>query len=394
MAVPGYLGTTSVVVSAGSVSPDFTGVTSSGAQLWIAFRSANEPIAAPTGWTDVSDSSWGTGTAGGTDATRLQLFKMNTLADGTETTVALDDSGSSNLGFGFATDPADIDVVSTPTNAAYSTSPTFPAVTTTGADRLIFLFLANDSDADSSSGGSGATNAALASITERADRRTNVNNGGGIWFVTGEKATAGDTGTTSGTYASSASGSVMITVTLAVATPSSGTTGTGAATLAALTGAATGTFYGAFTGTGAASLAALTASASGWITLTGTAGATLPALTGAATGTFAAAGNTTASGAATLPSLTSAATGTFYGLFTGTGAASLTALTAAGAGWITVAGTGAGTIPSLTASATGTLVGGNPWSTQSPSVDIWSTQSEAAGAWSLQTAAAGTWTVQ
>jgi len=171
-------------------------------------------------------------------------------------------------------------------------------------------------------------------------------------------------------------------------------TGTGSATLAALTGAATGTFYGAFTGTGAASLAALAASASGWITLTGTAGATLPALTGAATGTFAAAGNTTASGAATIPSLTSAATGTFFGLFTGTGAASLTALTAAGAGWVTVTGTGAGTIPSLTASATGTLVGGNPWSTQSPSVDIWSTQSEAAGAWSLQTAAAGTWTVQ
>lgn len=222
MAVPAFHGVTTVVFGVGAQSPDFTGLTASGRQLWLAHRSANEPIAAPSGWTDVSDSSWGTGTAGGTDATRLQLFKMNTLADGTETTVATDDSGSSNLAFGFATDPADIDVISTPSVVAHTTTPSFPAVTTTGADRLIFLLLTNDSDTDNASGGSSPTNAALANIDERVDRRTIQGNGGGIWFVTGEKATAGDTGTTSWTYASSASGSVMISVTLAVATPSAG----------------------------------------------------------------------------------------------------------------------------------------------------------------------------
>lgn len=222
MTMPAIYGVTTVVVGTGAVSPDFTGLTAAGRQLWAVHRSANEPIAAPSGWTDISDSGWGTGTAGGTDATRLQLFKMNALASGSETTLALADSGSSNLAFGFATDPVDIDVIATPSVGAYTTAPSFPSATTTGADRLIFLFLCNDSDADSAAGGSAPTNAALSNFAEQVDRRTNQGNGGGVWFVTAEKATAGATGTTSGTYASSASGSVMVTVTMAVATPSAG----------------------------------------------------------------------------------------------------------------------------------------------------------------------------
>lgn len=222
MTLPAIYGVTTVVAGVGAVSPDFTGITAAGRQLWAVHRSANEPIADPPGWTDISNSGWGTGTAGASDATRLQLFKMNALADGTETTLELDDSGSSNLAFGFATDPVDIDVIATPSVGAYTTTPSFPSATTTGADRLIFLFLCNDSDVDTSSGGSSPTNAALANFAEQVDRRTNQGNGGGVWFVTAEKATAGAIGTTSGTYASSASGAVMVTVTMAVATPSAG----------------------------------------------------------------------------------------------------------------------------------------------------------------------------
>lgn len=422
MAVPGYLGTTSVVVSAGSVSPDFTGVTSSGAQLWIAFRSANEPIAAPAGWTDVSDSSWGTGTAGGTDATRLQLFKMNALADGTETTVALDDSGSSNLGFGFATDPADIDVVSTPTNATYSTSPTFPAVTTTGADRLVFLFLCNDSDADSSSGGSGATNAALASITERADRRTNVNNGGGIWFVTGEKATAGDTGTTSGTYASSASGSVMITVTLAVATPSAGATYTLTAAQGsyALTGSASGLTaarkivagQGSYNLTGqAATLKAarrLTAAQGGYA-LTGYAADLVYTPIGGATYTLsAAAGTYTLTGQASglraarklvagqgLYSLTGVAAGLVRGfrLTAASGSYTLTGQAASlKRGYLLTAATGSYTLTGHNAALA--YSGQGLWTVQAPASSSWSPQAASSDVWTNQAAAGGSWTVQ
>lgn len=220
--MPAIYGVTTVVVGAGAVSPDFTGITAAGRQLWAVHRSANEPQSAPSGWTEISDSGWGTGTAGASDATLLQLFKMDALADGSETTLALADSGSSNLAFGFATDPVDIDVIATPSVGSYTTSPSFPSATTTGADRLVFLFLCNDSDADVSSGGSAPTNAALANFAEQVDRRTNQGNGGGVWFVTAEKATAGAIGTTSATYASSASGSVMITITMAVATPSAG----------------------------------------------------------------------------------------------------------------------------------------------------------------------------
>ncbi|MFD0848222.1 hypothetical protein [Sphingosinicella xenopeptidilytica] len=221
MTYPTFYGVTASLGGINALSLNVSSVTAAGRQLWIGFRSANQPIAAPSGWTDVTNSSWGDGTAGGADANRLQLFKKNDLADGSETTVTLADSGSSNFAFAFATSPADIDVQNVSTGA-YTTSPSWPGVTTTGADSLIALFSCADYDVDGGQAMSGVTNANLSSITERFDDRTNQGNGGGITLTTGLKATAGAIGTTTGTLAASASAAGLVLGVVALKEPGGG----------------------------------------------------------------------------------------------------------------------------------------------------------------------------
>jgi hypothetical protein len=220
MAFPAYYGATSTVASTAAVSPDFSSITAAGRQLWIAFRSCNQPISAPSGWSEVSNSPQGTGSAASTDATSLQVFKMDTLADGSETTVALADSGASNIAVGFATDPADIDVSAGDVEATGSTSVTFPAVTTAGPDRLILNVLSHDRDSTSATS-SGQANASLANLTERFDRSTDQSNGGGLVLITGELATAGSTGSTTATLAAAVR---QARITLALMTPAGGDT--------------------------------------------------------------------------------------------------------------------------------------------------------------------------
>jgi hypothetical protein len=105
---------------------------------------------------------------------------------------------------------------------------------------------------------------------------------------------------------------------------------------------------GTITGTGAATLPALTASASGTPVITGSAAGTLPSATGAAAGSPVVSG----SAAGTLSSTTGAASGT--PVITGTGAGTVPSVTGSAAN--TTTGTGAGTLPSLTGSGVGTPV--------------------------------------
>lgn len=222
----------------------------------------------------------------------------------------------------------------------------------------------------------------LDSTTKLVDYSGNGNNltspGAGAWqtedgpgligrrrkTVTVSTVSSSVTGTgaaTLGTMTGAASGTETMTgtasTTLAAMTGSAaGTetfTGTAAANLSAMTGAASGAET--FTGTSSATLAAMTGASSGAETFTGTAAATLAAMTGAASGVETATG----AGAATLAAMIAGAAGAET--VSGTGAVTLAAMTGTGSGTVTiagVAGSGASTLAAMTGSATGTSVAG------------------------------------
>jgi hypothetical protein len=136
----------------------------------------------------------------------------------------------------------------TTVNATSSTTQTNPAVTTSGANKLIIGFLSSATDS-SSAWHTSQTNAALTGLTERADFANNTGNGGGIAAWSGVLASAGSSGTTSNSITSTASCLATIalighdTVTAQVATASfSGVAGDaieGGVTVTAQVGTAT-----------------------------------------------------------------------------------------------------------------------------------------------------------
>jgi hypothetical protein len=159
-----------------------------------------------TGW-QLTSSPQGTGTAGGTAATRLSVFYR--WVTGTEAAPGVGDSGDHQIARIIAysgvhpTTPFNVQTGNVKTTA--STAVTFPSVTTTVADCMILLMEAHAlPDSTSTAIISGQTNANLSAITERMDNNTNAGNGGGFSLTEGIKATAGATGTTSATLTTSA----------------------------------------------------------------------------------------------------------------------------------------------------------------------------------------------
>lgn len=96
---------------------------------------------------------------------------------------------------------------------------TWPEVTTVGADALVVLLSTLSSD-NATPQGSGYANANLASITERVNESSTIGSGAGFIVITGQKAAAGATGTTTGTLISGASHQGVMTIALtAIAQP-------------------------------------------------------------------------------------------------------------------------------------------------------------------------------
>lgn len=103
-------------------------------------------------------------------------------------------------------------------NAA-SGSVSWPDLTTPGADRMILHALADGRDATGARF-SGQTNANLANLAEQFDNGITSNGGGGLVIVTGEKATAGAIGNTTGTLTSA----TQALLTISIEAPSSART--------------------------------------------------------------------------------------------------------------------------------------------------------------------------
>ena len=176
-------------------------------------ETANQSVTTPANWSVVTTSPQGTGTAGGTSATCISVFYR--VADGTSADdMAVADSGDHQVAITVAVPVADATTPfdATPTGSVASsatTSVSFDSITTATANALIVLAVANATDTATSQGGT-LTNAALTDITPVVgctDATFSGNNtdgnGGGLSIWLARKATAGSTGTSSTTLATS-----------------------------------------------------------------------------------------------------------------------------------------------------------------------------------------------
>lgn len=213
---PTYVGKSSAAGNTTAISIDFTSSgRSAGDKLLIAVATANEAIAAPSGFSEISSSPQSRGTAAAAGGIRLAVFAKD--SDGTETTISIADSGNHQYAVGAVLRKSADDILEiTATaggNAAASTSGTFGGVTTTGNSQIVVTFVATDRDSTAASWSS-ETNAGLGNLTERHDAGTTSGVGSGIAFYTGERLAAGATGNTTATQAAS---SAYCWITLALA---------------------------------------------------------------------------------------------------------------------------------------------------------------------------------
>lgn len=218
----GAFGSGTASVSAAAV----TGVVA-GDLLLLFVESANQPITAPTGWTQVTNSPVATGTAAAAGGVALQVFYQ--FATGADTSTTVGDSGDHTTCIKLAyrgVDPL-VPFDATPvsgTKATASTSSSFPGITTTTANAWVVMASALDLDAASTATTGTPTNANLTGLTERHDQTVTSGAGGGLVIIDGIKLTAGATGNTTATVTST------IQVYLTMALREEVDTGSGAAT--------------------------------------------------------------------------------------------------------------------------------------------------------------------
>jgi hypothetical protein len=168
-------------------------------------ETANEAVTAPTGWTEVASSPQGTGTAGGTSATRLTVFWRRATSSETAPTIA--DPGdhicAGILAFRNVVEtgnPWDVTVGDVLTTA--STSVTIPGATTTVPGCMVVVAVATGPDTTTAQC-SGWTNTNLQNLQELVDYYTNSGNGGGFGVAAGTMTNAGNYGSTTATVATS-----------------------------------------------------------------------------------------------------------------------------------------------------------------------------------------------
>jgi len=182
--------------------------------LFLLFvETANQAVSTPTGWTELSSSPQGTGTAGGTTATRITAYYK--YATSSESSVSVADPGDHAGAFILALYNVDqttpFDVMSGDT-ASSSTFVTFPSVTTT-IDKCLILNAIGSMVDVATPRISNLVNANLLELTELVDVSTTQGNGGGLAVASGLKVAAGSTG---GTTATLATTSVQGRLTIAV----------------------------------------------------------------------------------------------------------------------------------------------------------------------------------
>ena len=204
MAPPTWQATGALASGTGNVTVNWPAHQTNDIGLLVV-ESANQTIALGTanGFVEIPDSPQGTGTAGGSNATRLAVFWCRATSSSMASPV-ITDPGDHAIAYiitfrGCKTSGNPWNVTAGDVETATTGSFTIPGDTTTVADCLVVAIISTRADVDTGRA-SGWTNASLASITERADLYTSVpGNGGGVSVACGVKSTAGAYSGTTGT---------------------------------------------------------------------------------------------------------------------------------------------------------------------------------------------------
>ena len=206
MAYPRYIGKTAFASGTGALTVAALTGTRAGDIIILFVESANQTITAADAGYSALVAQIGTGTAAAAGGVRIATF-YRILGDEADTTTSVSDSGDHTTAIKMlfrdtSLDNAAFFVAATSTQAA-TTAMVFPAVTTATDESLVVLAVAQDTDAASTATVGAVTNANLANITERHDQTVASGQGGGLAVITGEKATAGSTGTSTATGSTS-----------------------------------------------------------------------------------------------------------------------------------------------------------------------------------------------
>jgi fibronectin-binding autotransporter adhesin len=197
-----YVGKSSSMASGtGDISVGVPSGVQSGDLLLLLVHSCNQSITTPSGWTQITNSPQGTGSAGAAGGVRLGVYTK--YAGSSESSVTVTDTGSMTAGIMVAVRGADIDTTAGRVDASATTSMSWSSLTTGAANCLVLLCTALDRDGNGTAEVGAITNANLASITERHDQTVSSGAGGGLHFATATKAGAGSIGSSTATGANS-----------------------------------------------------------------------------------------------------------------------------------------------------------------------------------------------
>ena len=242
---PAFVAPGAVAYGTGTITPALPSGIQSNDILLLFVETANQAASISNqnggSWVAVTNSPQGTGTAGGTSATRLTAFWSR--YNGTQGAPTVSDSGNHQIGRivairGVATTGDPWNVTAGGVESTSDTSGAIPGATTTAANTLVVAAIATAlPDASGTANFSAWANSDLTNVTERTDNTGNAGNGGGLAVATGEKATAGAYGSTAvtcGTATAKAMLSIALKPAGGVAAPVanfSGTPTSGAAPL-------------------------------------------------------------------------------------------------------------------------------------------------------------------
>jgi len=187
MAFPTFVNNGAEAAAAAGITPALPASLATNDILFLAIETSNEVIS-------ISNSNGGTWTAvtnspvsGGELSSRLTMFWSR--YNGTQGAPTTTDSGNHQIGFISAW--RGCPTTGDPWDTTISGVDAFTGGSTSGADRLILGFVADNWDNASTTRYSAWTNASLANILERWDDGAIIQNGGGLGMVSGEKATSG-----------------------------------------------------------------------------------------------------------------------------------------------------------------------------------------------------------
>jgi hypothetical protein len=198
-AMPTFVGIGAFTPGTGALSVPVPASLAQNDLMILTVESANEVVATPTGWTQVTNSPQGTGTAAAIGAVRVSVFWK--IAGAGEGNVSVADAGNHTSAAVIAirgvNTSSPIHTSAGRVDAAATFSFTAAGITTSIANCYVAVCVANDRDAnatDTSLPGSSFSGTGLTTFTKRMNSETSSGVGGGVTIATAEAISPTTTG--------------------------------------------------------------------------------------------------------------------------------------------------------------------------------------------------------